>query len=112
VGESSALVRRQTPVTSDEALRPVDLVPWPKETKSQKVAEHRGGNDECCSDDVEKGNTSANSKVGESEDDEEVQAADEDSEHINGRNNESRDATLRAGERGRRLGVFCVRQNG
>jgi hypothetical protein len=107
----------QTPVTSEEALRPVDLVPWPKEEKSQKAAEHRDGNDECGSDDGEKGNESTNSRLGESEDDEEVQTADEestegeddeddeevhtsdeDSEHINGRNDEWRVTALRSGE--------------
>jgi hypothetical protein len=88
----------QTPVASEKALRPVDLVPWPKEKSSQKVAEHRGGNDEGESDNGEKGNESTNSSLGESEDDEEVQAAEEDSEHIDGRDDKSRVAPLRSGE--------------
>jgi hypothetical protein len=110
----------QTPVTSEEVLRPVDLVPWPKAKKSQKAAEHRDGNDECGSDDSEKGNESTNSRLGESEDDEvqtadedsaegdddeEVHASDEDSEHIDGRNDESRVAALRSRES--EVGLFA-----
>jgi hypothetical protein len=89
------------------ALRPVDLVPWPKEKKSQKVAEHRdGSNDEGDSDDGEKGNKSTNSSLGESEDDQEVQIDDEDSEHIDGRKNESRFAVLKSG--GSEVGLVSV----
>jgi hypothetical protein len=89
----------ETPVTSEEVLRPVDLVLWPKEKENEKGAEHRdGSNDEGDSDDSEKGNGSTNSSLGESEDDEEVQGEEEDSEHTHGQVHESRDAALRSGE--------------
>jgi hypothetical protein len=89
----------QTPVTSEKVLRPVDLIPWPKEEGSQKVAEHRdGSNDDGDSDDGEKSNESTNSSLGGSEEDEEVQPVEDDSEHIDGRDFDSRDAALRSGE--------------
>jgi hypothetical protein len=96
----------QTPVTSEEVLRPVDLVQWPKEKNSQKVAEHRDGNNEGESDDGEKGNESTDSSLGESEDDQEVQIEDKDSEHNDGRNNESRFASLKSG--GSEVGLVSV----
>jgi hypothetical protein len=94
----------QTPVASEEVLRPVDLVPWSKEKKSEKAAEvaaHRdGSNDEGGSNNEDRGNKSTNSSLGESEseDDEEVEAAEEDSEPIDGQDDDSRHAALRSGE--------------
>jgi hypothetical protein len=65
----------ETPDTSEEALRPVELVPCPKKKKSQNVAEYCDGygNDECGSDDSEKCNESTNSRLRKSEKDEEVE---------------------------------------
>jgi hypothetical protein len=92
----------QTSVTSEEVLRPVDLVPWPKDKKNQKVAEvaeHQdGSNNEDGSDDGDIGSESTNSSLGKSEDDEEEEAAEDDSEDIDGQDDESRDAALRSGE--------------
>jgi hypothetical protein len=60
------------PVTSEEALRLVELVPWPKKENSQMAPEHREDNDESGSDDCEKGDECTNNRYGESENDEEV----------------------------------------
>jgi hypothetical protein len=88
----------QMPVTSEKALRPVDLVPWPNKKKGQKAPEHRDGNAESGSDDGEKGDEYANSRLDGSEDDEEVHAAEKDSEQIDSRNDKSRDAAQRSCE--------------
>jgi hypothetical protein len=76
----------------------MDLVPWPNKKRGQKAPDHRDGNAESGSDDGEKGDEYTNSRIGGSEDDEEVHAADTYCEQFNCRNDKSRDAAQRSGE--------------